>query len=237
VIIDSKYHAASLVAVFMALGMGIVIGSLLVGDSFVKDIAKEQEIIVQRLEQDYLFLRNEARFYQEEMNKLKKMNDYYQRYARETLPLVIGGCLAGKKLAVIENREAGTPGFFLDSIRLSGAEFYVAEYGSDINKGTAERYGNGAAVDALIYVNCRQAMEEREDVKKAQAGLIQEYTARGIKVYYLETRSNPGEAEAGKRADGIFYLDSSGSIPEQAALILSIAGFSFSQEANRATGF
>ena len=52
-IVDFKYHIASLVAVFMALGIGVIIGSSVLGESIVRNIVAEQELLITRLEEDY----------------------------------------------------------------------------------------------------------------------------------------------------------------------------------------
>jgi len=225
VIFDAKYHAASLAAVFMALGAGIVIGSLLGGDNLAKGIVKQQELIVRGLEQDYQSLKNDVRFYQEEMSRLKKAGDRYKTYALETLPLVIGGRLAGKKIAVIESAGTRIPDFLLDVLKMSGAEFWVEENGGGTGHGMLERLGNDTQADAVVYIDCRQFLTET-----AESSSVGDYYAHGAEVY------RPGIGVAAGDAGHYYYLDSEGSITELAALILTIAGFPLDREAKRTAG-
>ncbi|MGI6226402.1 MAG: copper transporter, partial [Peptococcales bacterium] len=47
-VIDFRYHVASIVAIFIALALGILIGSTLVGQDFLANLAEEQKIWISK---------------------------------------------------------------------------------------------------------------------------------------------------------------------------------------------
>jgi len=101
-IIDFRYHVASLVAIFIALGLGILIGSTLVGEDFIENLAREQKIWIGKLESDYLNLKEETEDLKVELAEKQKEVNLYQRFASEIKPYVINNKLQGKQFAVIE---------------------------------------------------------------------------------------------------------------------------------------
>lgn len=121
-IIDLKYHVASLVAVFLALGVGIIIGSTLIGESLVQNIQAQQDNIINKLEQDYLGLKGEVKFAQDEILLLQDTKQMYEKYMEETLSSVITGSLQGRKVAIIEAYLGETPESFVRNLKLAGAE-------------------------------------------------------------------------------------------------------------------
>jgi len=219
VIIDSRYHMASLVAVFLALGIGIIIGSVMVGDSFVKNIINEQEYIVKRLELDYENLKKEAKLSREEINNLRRTVDLYQRYAHDSFPYVVKGRLEGKKVAVFENAEAKTPQYLLENLKLSGAEvlcyFDISDYVSGAEKETT-----------AIIINNQYFNEIAANAQESELSLIGQLEKMGTKYFIVETLFNDKVSgnKAPERQEGIYYINSADSIPEQAALIFAIAG-------------
>jgi len=63
-VFDFRYHMASLIAVFLALGLGILFGCSIIGGEFNEIMILEQREWIERLEKDYLAIRDD-------MNKLK----------------------------------------------------------------------------------------------------------------------------------------------------------------------
>lgn len=53
---DIRYHIIALVASFLALGIGVLVGSMLGGDEV---LVREQKQIIDRLEEDFKYLRQE----------------------------------------------------------------------------------------------------------------------------------------------------------------------------------
>jgi len=101
-IIDFRYHIASLVAIFIALALGILMGSTLVGDDFVENLAQEQKIWISRLEKDYLNLKNETENLKKELNAKETELAYYKNFLEDVKPYLVKGKLSDQKFALIE---------------------------------------------------------------------------------------------------------------------------------------
>jgi len=101
-IIDFRYHVASLVAIFIALALGILIGSTLVGQNFLENMGKEQIIWMGKLEQDYLNIKKETETLRIDLAKKQNELNYYQSFAVKIKPFLVTGKLQGKNFAIIE---------------------------------------------------------------------------------------------------------------------------------------
>lgn len=88
--IDFRYHALSLVAVFLALGIGIVLG-VTIGDDLVSETDK-------RLRED---LRNDVVEARDEAAEEGRLGALREEALRETAPLVADGRLRGQHLGLI----------------------------------------------------------------------------------------------------------------------------------------
>ncbi|HHV16208.1 MAG TPA: copper transporter [Gelria sp.] len=117
--IDLKYHITSIVAVFLALGLGILIGSSIVGDNLIVD---QQQKIIDRLEEQFYVLRDRDK-------KLEADNEYkdtiiknYENYSQTVLPLLVAGRLPGYKAAVIVTGDSEVPAGMASALSTAGAE-------------------------------------------------------------------------------------------------------------------
>lgn len=117
--IDLKYHITSIVAVFLALGLGILIGSSIVGDNLLVD---QQKKIIDRLEEQFYVLRDRDK-------KLEADNEYkdtiiknYENYSQTVLPLLVANRLQGYKVAVIVTGDSEVPAGMASALSTAGAE-------------------------------------------------------------------------------------------------------------------
>ncbi len=102
-IIDLRYHIVSLVAVFLALGIGILVGGSILG---VDTLASQQELIAERLENHLNELREENRAVRAELALLENEISIYAQFHKDILPLLVAGRLEGKQVAIVEiNRQ------------------------------------------------------------------------------------------------------------------------------------
>ncbi|NLW10002.1 MAG: copper transporter [Firmicutes bacterium] len=135
-IIDLRYHIFSLAAVFLALGLGIAIGSALPGAD---TLLREQEKVITRLEKEFAQLRSERRALEEMVAEKEKELAVMERFHREIFPLLAGDLLNGCKVVFIQNGEA--------------PEGVVEELGDFLQEA-------GAVVAATISFNDRSGGEE-----------------------------------------------------------------------------
>ncbi|HHT63260.1 MAG: copper transporter [Bacillota bacterium] len=117
--IDYKYHVTSLVAVFLALGVGILIGSMALGQEF---IGEQQEALINRLEGDFQQLRIQNGLTRSELvaanNKIKE----YEEICRKMMPAIIKDKLQNYRVVVIETGNGCSLENILGPLETAGAE-------------------------------------------------------------------------------------------------------------------
>jgi hypothetical protein len=117
---DLRYHLASLMSVFLALAVGIVVGVSL-GSS------ERQAATIQSLQRDVAAIRAEDRRLQEVKAELQHRLLAYEEAEQELLPLAVRGRLAGNRVALLLTGDAATalevP--VVETLRLAGAEVEI----------------------------------------------------------------------------------------------------------------
>ena len=86
-----RYHIASLVAVFLALAMGLLLGTIVVERGVLSD---QQTTLVAGLQKDFSQIRAESA-------ALKTANDALSAFAGEAAPKLVDGALTGRTVLVI----------------------------------------------------------------------------------------------------------------------------------------
>ena len=130
-IIDVRYHIASLAAVFLALGLGILIGMTMLGNDAIVD---QQEKLTNKLESDLSVLRSEAKKAQAVISKQETTIRNYQQFSTETAPVLVKGWLQGVEVALIETNEFSLKSDFIDNLNLSGAKVNSITSINNLNK-------------------------------------------------------------------------------------------------------
>lgn len=110
--LDIRYHVISLVAVFLALGIGILLGTTLVE----RGLIAEQRNEIESLKKTFDEIREKNSSLHDELN-------VYRTYAEESKPYMIGQKLPGKSYAVIAGQEPDEEalGFIQDAVSTAGA--------------------------------------------------------------------------------------------------------------------
>lgn len=114
-----RYHIASLVAVFLALAMGLLLGTIVVERGVLSD---QQTKLVTGLQKDFDQIRSESA-------TLKTANDTLSAFAVETAPRIVEGALAGRTVLVIAAPDAGdTVSAVTASVRAAGGRTAVVTF-------------------------------------------------------------------------------------------------------------
>ncbi|HNX92905.1 MAG TPA: copper transporter [Syntrophomonas sp.] len=116
--VDFKYHIVSIVAVFLALGMGILIGSTMVSNDVM--VAQQQKII-SSLEKQFSDLREHESALMAEDVKKSKMITNYENFAQSMLVPVVAGQLKGRNVAVVVSSSQAIPSGIINTLTLAGA--------------------------------------------------------------------------------------------------------------------
>jgi hypothetical protein len=116
--IDLKYHIVSIVAIFLALGMGILIGSAIVSNDV---MVVQQQKMIDSLEAQFSSLReHESTLLAEDVKKSKMINNY-ENFAQGTLAPIVEGRLKGRNVAVVVSGTEVIPSGLLNTLTLAGA--------------------------------------------------------------------------------------------------------------------
>lgn len=86
-----RYHVVSLAAVFVALGIGILLGAAMSGD---EGLAGQQRALIERLDADFYRL-------SQDRDALAQELDAARRYVEESVPYVVRGTLLGKTVGIV----------------------------------------------------------------------------------------------------------------------------------------
>lgn len=112
-----RYHITSLVAVFLALAIGLILGTVVVERGY---LDKQRTTLVQSLQSDFTGLRNENA-------DLKRERDRDHAFATDVVPLLIGGTMRGKTVLLITNAGRNDAAALArDVLRQAGADVVVA---------------------------------------------------------------------------------------------------------------
>lgn len=93
-----RYHLVTVIAVFMALGIGILLGGSIGQDLF----ANEQMELVSRLEEKYSASRAENNRSSQRVNDLAKQTEQLDQLLRQMGDVLVQGKLAGKSIILLQ---------------------------------------------------------------------------------------------------------------------------------------
>ena len=118
-IIDMKYHIASLVAVFLALAMGILIGTTVLGNDA---IIRQLEARADSLAKDLGALSQENKDLKAKNAGAEKSTRDYQEFGQSVLPQLVYNQMVGKQVALVETGNYGFNQDIVKTLQLAGAE-------------------------------------------------------------------------------------------------------------------
>ncbi|MDA8235213.1 MAG: copper transporter [Clostridia bacterium] len=168
-IIDMKYHIASLVAVFLALAMGILIGTTFLGNDA---IIRQLEIRADSLAKDLGALGQENKELKVKAAGIEKSTRDYQEFGRSVLPQLVYNRLVGKQVALVETGNYGFNQDVIKSLQLAGGKIQSTTTildGFDLSDQARKQ-------QVINYLNLKES--KTEDVMAALARLV----AQGVVV-------------------------------------------------------
>ncbi len=120
-IINLKYHIASLVAVFLALGLGILVGSAVLGNDVNDVIVQQQNKMFEKLKSDLDQMRKDNKSAQEEIATYKSSLNISKQFEKQMLPLLVAKKLAGKQIVIIKTNNYGFHEDWINTLKIAGA--------------------------------------------------------------------------------------------------------------------
>lgn len=121
-IIDMKYHIASLIAVFLALGIGILVGSAVLGSNVNDVIMNQQKQMVDDLNRNFEKMRKDNLLAQDEIANYKASLTVSNDFEKQILPLLVNGKLQGKQIAIVETSNYGIHEDWINTLKMAGAK-------------------------------------------------------------------------------------------------------------------
>ncbi len=106
-IIDMKYHVATIVGIFLALGIGIMIGGVIGNNQSLNDLINEQQAeLYDRLDEHVNTLTEENNELSNEINSLQSVLELHKQYENMVYPQLVAGRLEYRNIAVISTDSA-----------------------------------------------------------------------------------------------------------------------------------
>jgi len=118
-IVDIRYHIASLAAVFLALALGILIGTSMISSDA---ITQQQKKMIEGLEKEFTVLREENKENANALMQAQEVIATQQKFNESVLPLLVKGKLEGRKIAVIDINYNKEHDRLLSTLRSAGAQ-------------------------------------------------------------------------------------------------------------------
>lgn len=116
---DLRYHIASLVAIFLALGLGILIGSTIVGDDL---MVEQQQKMINGLEDKFTILRERESDLLASNEEKDQIIDNYENFSRALLPIIVNKQLQDRKVALVVTGEQDVPAGLINALSIAGVD-------------------------------------------------------------------------------------------------------------------
>ncbi|MBM7622776.1 copper transporter [Sporohalobacter salinus] len=173
-IIDLRYQIVTTVIIFLTLGIGILIGSSMIGK---QGIVKEQKKLISRLENDFDYLRRRNNRFQQKIVALQKKIENNHQFQEKLFPLVLDGIISNKSVLIIHsNSNLGNKVDTLNNIfQLAGSRRVAIKSIDFLNKES-----DLDAYDYLIYVGSKKEFIDK--------GLREKYSDKFKKIKYLSNK-------------------------------------------------
>lgn len=113
-----KHHIVSLVAVFLALGLGILIGTALPGN---EALVRQQQQLTASLERQLGALQQKNESLQARIGSLEMDNSILRQFESQIMPVLVAGKLTGHRIAVIDIPGCRSTGELAGMLETAGA--------------------------------------------------------------------------------------------------------------------
>lgn len=121
-IIDYKYHIASIVAVFVALGLGIMIGATTLGNNINEAIVQQHDRIYENIRMELEDIRLQKNEAVKNAQNTQKILNVSVEFEKQLLPDLIAGKLSGQKIAIIQLDQFKSDQNWINTLKEAGAE-------------------------------------------------------------------------------------------------------------------
>jgi hypothetical protein len=164
-VIDLRYQIVTTVIIFLTLGIGILIGSSMVGQ---EGMIKEQKRLISYLEEDFSQLRKNNHRFQQRVQTLEKKLEKNNEFQKKIFPLVIKDRIEGSKVLIVysgrNSDEVNEKVIKLNEIlKIAGSKEIITKSLSDLNDNL-----NLAIYDYLICLGEKDKFSSQKIENKFQ---------------------------------------------------------------------
>lgn len=120
--LDFRYYISSLAAIFLALGIGIVVGGALMNNG---EMSSRREQLIHNLEREFDQLRNEKKALQAGLADREVELEVLNQFNREILPLMVNGLLTDRCIGIVKTNQtvpAALTNDLINVLKLAGAQ-------------------------------------------------------------------------------------------------------------------
>ena len=192
--VDMRYHVFSLVAVFLALGIGMLLGTTLIE----RGLVAEQKAQIRSLQAEFKDIKTSN-------SSLHSQLDAYTRYADESRPYMLTNMLPGKNYAILTqgSPDEGTLGKINEGLVMAGAAVPV----------TITISNSAAFNDANVVANLASLFQMQAPAQDLRKRVFDEI------VNQLQTASNTGILTTLQQL-GVIHLRGTLAAPVDGAVLL-----------------
>jgi hypothetical protein len=222
-VIDFRYHLVSLIAVFLAVALGIVIGTTALNEPILADLERQVDALAE-----------DKRSLEDRTQQLQTQLDTTDAFEEAIAPALVEGTLAGRSVLLISANEDVAPELVEQVTTLvgeaggtvSGAISLRPEYSDPSTASSLQSYATGGGLPAGI------ALPPTDDAGQLIAGLIGQ-------VFMTPSGGTPPDAAAvssvlsGLTALDVLSLDGESLTPADHAVVLTAGAFTGEDAAER----
>lgn len=218
---DLRAYIFTIVAVFLALGLGLLLGSAMPGNNV---LVNEQVQLIGQLEADFQKMRQENQRYQAELASLQASLKTYREFGEAILPQLVKGRLGGKRVLVLESGASRDSEGVEEVLRMAGARVQrLPGSASPVPRSPAarrflEEYINEMALDAMVIVNGPVAADN------LLPQTLQNLRHRGITLVAVENSGLEPSLVPLYRRYGVSSVDNIEGVPGKVALVWLLQG-------------
>ncbi len=230
--VDSRFHIFSLIAVFLALAAGMVIGSALAASGALAD---KQRFMVEELQKEFASLRQRERAFAARVAVLEEEARRDADFASVVAPLLVGSRLTGMRLVVAaDGVDAAARRSVVETLKGAGAEVREALLpvaggaagGAGYWREAGLRWGwslaEGRPDAAVLLVQPgRRGLAATEALL---AGVIEALRGVGVPAVGAETRDSRPSLVPFYRRVGVSSVDDADLLAGRVALVYLAAG-------------
>lgn len=178
ILVDIRYHLSSLVAVFLSLGLGMVIGMSLAEDDTLR---REQQHLIRSIEDRVALVQKENSGLRAQLSEVQVSLGDYERLLWETGGRLFGQALGGVRVTVISEStlsEFTEP--WTEFLRVHGSEVRYLAWDSDRLSETGDGAEGIAATIADLYATVGSTMVSIVWSEAGENAALQTFVSEGV---------------------------------------------------------